>query len=126
MVNIIPDKSCSQSSLIFDFSANRREDLQEYQDFTDVERLAIIKHCATRWLSLERCTKRTINQWPALRSYFNSHNDVEKPGRVRRVAEWLAGDDMRLTFEFLSYILPELNAFNTFQVCFTTETFILM
>lgn len=77
----------------------------------------LLKHCSTRWLSLEKCVKRLLHHWPALTSYFNSHNDVEKPGRVKRVAELLRSHEMRMTFHFLGYVLEPLNEFNTtFQV----------
>jgi hypothetical protein len=82
-----------------------------------VEPTKILKHCDTRWLSLQKCVKRTLEQWPALKSYFVSHDDVEKPGRVKRVAGYLENPEMKLYFHFLEYILEPLNEFNTlFQV----------
>ena len=52
----------------FDKSAKRKEELREFQDFTDTKKLKIIKHCKTRWLSLERVVKRVLQQWSA---YFD-------------------------------------------------------
>ncbi|KAI4827694.1 hypothetical protein KUCAC02_031072 [Chaenocephalus aceratus] len=42
--------------------------------------------CATRWLSLLTCINRVLNQWNALLAYFESHEDVEKPGKDFNVA----------------------------------------
>ena len=98
-------------------SSKRREEYKEFLEFTETEPLKIVKHCSTRWLSLEKCVGRLLHHWEALKSYFNSHNDVEKPGRVKRVAELLNDPEMRLYYLFLEFILSPLNEFNTtFQV----------
>lgn len=99
------------------FSAKRKETYKEFQDFTDTDSMKILKHCQTRWLSLEKCVSRLLHQWKALQSYFTSHDDVEKPGRIKRVADWLADPLMWLLCAFLEFVLPFLNEFNTtFQV----------
>ena len=41
----------------------------------DVDDAVILKHCPTRWLSLERVINRALNQLPALTSYFASNDD---------------------------------------------------
>lgn len=86
-------------------SVLRKEKYKEYLDFCDVDPSKLLKHSSTRWLSLEKCVKRLLHHWPALTSYFNSHSDVEKPGRVRRVAELIRSHEMRMTFHFLGYVL---------------------
>lgn len=67
----------------FYHSSNRKEKYKEFLDFTDTEPSKIIKHSSSRWLSLEKCVNRLLDHWTALQSYFNSHDDVEKPGRVK-------------------------------------------
>ena len=90
---------------------------QEFLEFTDTEPLKILKHCSTRWLSLQKCVSRLLQQWPALQSYFSSHDDSEKPGRVQKIKDWMNNPEMFLYYQFLSFILPVLNEFNTtFQV----------
>ncbi|XP_056003345.1 uncharacterized protein LOC125662754 isoform X2 [Ostrea edulis] len=74
--------------------------------------MKILKHCSTRWLSLERCVQRTLQRWPALKSYFQSHAECEKPGRINRCMEVLISDEMWLYFAFLEFVLPILNDFN--------------
>ena len=44
----------------FHHSAKRKEQYKEFQDFVDIEPAKILKHCETRWLSLEKCVKRTL------------------------------------------------------------------
>ncbi|XP_071080700.1 uncharacterized protein [Haliotis cracherodii] len=51
--------------------------------------------------------------WSALTSYFTSHEDIEKPGRVKACSNYLKNDEMKLYFLFIEFILPPLNEFNT-------------
>ena len=90
--------------------------LKEFQDFTETEPLKLLKHCSTRWLSLERCVRRLLQQWNALRSYFASHDECEKGGRVQ-CADLLQDPEMALVYRFLEFNMGPLNEFNiTFQV----------
>ena len=68
----------------FCYSVKRRECLKEFEEFTDVEHMQLLKHRPTRWLSLQRAVTRILLQYPALLAYFASHGEVEKPGRVKR------------------------------------------
>ena len=94
---------------------------KEYQQFCEVDSLSILKHCQTRWLSLERCVNHTLNQWEALKSYFNSHASSEKRGRVRRVAERLRDPNMKLCYYFFELYSKQLNDFNRFFQVSTNE-----
>ena len=61
--------------------------------------------------------RRLLQQWPALKSYFMSHDEVEKAGRVQRCASLLQDPEMELVYRFIEYIMGPLNEFNTtFQV----------
>jgi len=97
----------------FNHSAKRQEEYREFLEFFDVAPLKILKHASTRWLSLEKCVNRFRQQWLALLSYFESHEDREQPGRVKRCADYLASVEMKAYFMLLSFILEPLNAFNT-------------
>lgn len=50
----------------FHYSVKRKESFREYQEFCGAPMQRILKHAATRWLSLHKCIHRTICQWPAL------------------------------------------------------------
>uniref|UniRef100_H3AGU8 Uncharacterized protein n=1 Tax=Latimeria chalumnae TaxID=7897 RepID=H3AGU8_LATCH len=93
--------------------AKRKEEYKEFQEFTNVDPLKILKLCLTRWLALQKCIGRTLQQWPALQAYFNSYEDMEKKGCVRRVGQLLADPEMKLYFKFLQFILAPLASFNT-------------
>ena len=44
--------------------------------FSEIKPLRVLKHCTTRWLSLQRCIKRLLEQWPALFAYFDRQIDI--------------------------------------------------
>ena len=54
---------------------------------------------------------RVLEIWPALKSYFESHPDSEKPGRVRTITKQMC-DKTKLFLLFLSSLLPTINAFS--------------
>ncbi len=78
-----------------------------------VEEQQILKHCPTRWLSLEKVVIRTLSQLKALKSYFASHTDVEKPGKVKSIHDRLHDPLTELVLNFLKFVLPQVNKFNT-------------
>ncbi|KAK1895985.1 Protein FAM200B [Dissostichus eleginoides] len=82
----------------FDISAKRCELYKEFVEFTDTDTLKLLRYCATRWLSLLTCINRVLNQWNALQAYFESHEDVEKPGKVRMLAGHLSSKETKLDF----------------------------
>ena len=62
----------------FDKSFKRKEQLHEFQEFTGTKQLKILKHCKTRWLSLERSVKRVLQQWQALHAYLIENQKILK------------------------------------------------
>ncbi|CAM4733382.1 unnamed protein product [Leuciscus chuanchicus] len=73
---------------------------------------SIYAHFDIRWLSLLTCIKRVLNQWDALQAYFASHEDVEKPGKVKMLAEHLTSKKTKFFFLFISQVLKPLAEFN--------------
>ncbi|XP_063743299.1 uncharacterized protein LOC134866984 [Eleginops maclovinus] len=55
-----------------DKSSKRKQGLKKFQDLCGVEMRKIVKHVSTRWLSLDKCIARLLQQWPALLQYFES------------------------------------------------------
>ncbi|CAC5365349.1 HPS6 [Mytilus coruscus] len=94
------------------FITERKEEYTSFLDFTDTKPMKLLKQCGTRWLSLEMCIKRLLQQCPALKSYFQSHPESEKPCHIMRCAEFLVNNEMWLYFAFLDFILPVLNDLN--------------
>ena len=102
----------------FKHSAKRTHEYSEIlAEFDDIEPLRIVKHCTTRWLSLERCLKRLIDQWPALYAYFDRETDsVSRSSgnsRVQRVANSLHNPMVKLICHFVAFAMKPLNKFST-------------
>lgn len=103
----------------FDKSAKRKEEFRAFQDFVGVKELKILKHCPTRWLSLEKVIKRLLQQWDALHAYFDKESENNHAARVLRLNNHLKSLKTKLYFLFLDYALDSLCKFNaTFQSSF--------
>ena len=88
-------------------------------DFSDIKPLSVLKHCSTCWLSLERCIKCLIDQWPPLFAYFDRQIDATSTyDRVCRVAKQLRDPEVKLVCHFVSY---GLKLFNKFSIAFQTH-----
>ena len=73
--------------------------------------MRVLKHCTTRWLSLERAARRLLALWPALHSYFDRESERGNE-RVRRIAELLRKVETKLFVQFVCFALKPLNRFN--------------
>ena len=101
----------------FDKSAKRKEGIKEFQEFVGIEPLKVIKHCQTRWLSLERAVTRVLYQWDALHAYFDREVETDSSSRVQRLNEKLKNPLYKLVLNFLEFALDSLCKFNaTFQL----------
>ena len=100
-------------SLLVDINTHfyRKEEFKEFCDFVNITYKKILVHVETRWLSLLRVVERVLQLWPALVSYFNSHPDAEKRGRVQTLKEQMC-EETKLYLLFLNFILTTVNAFN--------------
>ena len=96
----------------FKHSSKRYYEFAEIlQEFEGIATLNIVKHCPTRWLSLERAVKRLLLLWPALRAYFDRERTTN--ARASRVADSLMSPETKVWFHFVAFALKPLNAFNT-------------
>ena len=95
----------------FYLSVNRKQELKAFCEFVQSTYKQILAHVETRWLSLLRVFTRVLELWSPLVSYFTSHPEVEKQGRVKSIKERMC-DEMRLYLLFLQFLLPTMNAFN--------------
>ena len=84
------------------------------KDFDGIAPVRVLKHCSTRWLSLERALNRLLLLWPALFAYF--YREAERSSdklRSRRVLLNLGKVDTKLYCHFVAFALKPLNTFNT-------------
>jgi hypothetical protein len=96
----------------FDKSAKRKHEFREFQEFTSTKELKIIKHCKTRWLSLEKVVKRVLVQWNALHAYFDKEAESNNAARVLRLNAHFKSHMTKLVLLFLEFALESMTKFN--------------
>ena len=102
-------------------SVNRMTSLHQFAEFCCVEYKCVLKHCETRWLSLRRAISRTLDMWDPLLSYFTSHEEVDKPGKVKTIFTLMNKPSTKLWLCFLSSTLAVFDKFNIlFQISSTS------
>lgn len=108
----------SLDQLLIDIFYHFRHSSKRCQEFADVladfEGIApvrVIKHCTTRWLSLERALNCLILLWPALHAYFDRESETGNE-RVRNVADKLRSLETKFYALFALFALKPLNSFN--------------
>ena len=102
-------------------SVNRMTSLHQFAEFCCVEYKCVLKHCETRLLSLRRAISRTLDMWDPLLSYFTSHEEVDKPGKVKTIFTLMNKPSTKLWLCFLSSTLAVFNKFNIlFQISSTS------
>ena len=82
------------------------------EEFSDIAPLHILKHCTTRWLSLERCVKRLLDQWPALHAYFDREAENDRNAHLQRIAKHQKNPEVKLLCHFA------LKGFSKFSLAF--------
>ena len=94
----------------FHRSAKRIRMFEQFQQFVETKPHKLLKSSQTRWLSLEACVNRLIEQYDALLSYFRSTE--EDSATVRRISAVLEKPLTKAYLLFLSNALPVINYFN--------------
>ena len=69
-----------------DKSTKRQKKLKAIQELTEPGVYKILKHCATRWLSLETCVKRLLQQYDALLQFFCTESEESQTNAAKKEA----------------------------------------
>lgn len=103
----------------FSRSFSRQEKFKEFQVFFQTEIHKILSPAVTRWLSLEACVNRVIEQYEPLTAYLRELV-FEDPSRTTEdMLGSMTNKFTKIYYEFMSYSLGLLNEFNTL---FQSET----
>ncbi|CAG9790388.1 unnamed protein product [Diatraea saccharalis] len=97
----------------FAHSSKRQREFLEFQEFTKTEQHKILQHYDIRWLSLHSCINRTLEQWDALKVYFQGQYLDDKNMSSQFLYDSFNDKILKLYFYALDYILPIVNKLNT-------------
>lgn len=97
----------------FSLSPKRQQSFKEFQNFVEIEPHKILAPGQTRWLSLQACVRRLIEQWNALDLCF-AELAFSDPTQVNDMIVSALKSKCTLAYlEFLDYNLGKFNGFNT-------------
>lgn len=121
VVNI--DQFAIDLHFFFKLSAARREDYREICELTDVTAHYVLKHCQTRWLSLDKVLVRIIEQYANLKEYFlnklptlpafKGKNGINQTERYQRIKSVLKS---QTTLAYMSFIVHVCKDFKEFVI----------
>jgi len=107
----------------FKLSAARREDYREVSSITEVTSHYVLKHCQTRWLSLDRVLVRIFEQFENLKEYFliklptlpgfNGKNGIRETERYQRIKNALTNP---VTKSYMSFVINVAQNFKDFII----------
>lgn len=96
----------------FSSSAKRSAILCEFQNFFGVESRKILKLSATRWLVLQKCVTRLLENWEVLKHYFHLETVDSKNNSAITIFNILNDNRIKAYMLFLKYTLNSFNEFN--------------
>lgn len=97
-------------------SANRKKNFENIQIALGLPTHRIPRFVATRWLSIEHCVNRALQQWPALLVFaYTLKKKNEKIGID--VFNAMTKPDIKLYFYLIQNVYSELNHLNKFYQC---------
>lgn len=97
----------------FSRSTSRRRKLVAFQQFVKIEEHVMISPGQTRWLSLEYCVLRVLEQFDALKLYFEKEDRDEKTKTTTEILHYLNERSTKPLLLFMKYALNHFNEFNT-------------
>ena len=85
-----------------------------FQDYPELSYRKMLKHSATRWLSLKPCLQRLIDFYEPLIKYFNDCIEADKPGKAQTIRNRLNQPETRPILLFLLDAIGSVDRYNLF------------
>ena len=105
------DQIAIDMHFFFKHSAARREDCVGVSSITDVTSQFVLKHCQSRWLSLDRVLVRIVEQFKNLKEYFlvklpslpgfTGKNGIRETDRYQRIRKALTDPKTKIYMSFI-------------------------
>ncbi|KAJ8912516.1 hypothetical protein NQ315_015600 [Exocentrus adspersus] len=96
----------------FKNSSKRQCQFIEFQIFCDAKVHRILRPSQTRWLSLLSVVNRIVEQWDALKLFFNSQWHEHKTLASEHISIALNNPLIKLYYLFLQWVLPKIVQLN--------------
>ncbi|CAG4962241.1 unnamed protein product [Parnassius apollo] len=96
----------------FKNSSKRQAELKEFQVFTDTNIHKLLRPAQTRWLSLSSVVNRIMEQWDALRLYFDDKWLEDQDCQAIHIL--LNDHIIKAYFYFLCWMLPKFTRVNVY------------
>ena len=96
----------------FAHSAKRQSEYRVVQEFVHVEPHKLLRPCQTRWLSVQSCVARVIEQWDALTSYFQIVSQTDHLLVSSKILTNLQNPVWKLYMFFLNFVLSKFTDLN--------------
>lgn len=96
--------------------------MREFQEFFGVETRKILKLSGTRWLVLQKCVVRLLDNWEVLKHYFYLEVMETKNKTSENILENLNNDSIKAFMLFLKY---SLNFFNNFNALYQSREILI-
>lgn len=98
----------------FQSSSKRQAELAQFQKFLDLDIHKLLHPSQTRWLSLVAVIQRILEQWDALRLYFDEQWVSHRLRNSETIHISLNDPAIKGYFMFLEWVLPKITTMNTF------------
>lgn len=93
-------------------SSKRCAQLSEMQDYFNTAKQKILQASSTRWLSLQKCVERVLNNWDILKNYFRVAVVEDKLKSAENILKELENVCTKAYLEFMKYVLNYFNSMN--------------
>lgn len=87
-------------------SSKRLNEYTEFQNFLNIKPHKILQSSQTRWLSLNSVVNRVLEQFNALKLFFQSQHLQERDKKAEQIFGVLNDPLTKLYLQFLQYVLP--------------------
>lgn len=108
----------------FSGSAKRSAILCDFQAFFGVESRKILKLSGTRWLVLQKCVDRLLDNWEVLKHYFNLENLESKSKNNSAILIFNILND-KVIKAYMLFLKYSLIFFNTFNALFQSRKILI-
>lgn len=107
-----PEELLRQIYTYLSGSAKRCSQLEEMQEFFNTGKKKILRVAGTRWLSLQRCVERVLENWEVLKGYFRVAVVDDKLKSAEVILKELENLCTKAYLIFLKYVLNYFNSIN--------------